>query len=267
MAKDTYYFSHDYNAHNDIKILFLRQQLGMEGYGIFWFLVESLADSGGILPMKLIPVLAMQMQVTEAKVNGVITGYDLFKFTEENFYSERLITHLQMRKTLSENGKKGAVTRWNNGGAISHPNGTPNAKERKGKEKKVKEINKENNNLKEYSEIEKQNNLESNSTQKVLLENSNLFMKPKIPTLAQVEEKFIMCGGTKEMAKVFFDNNEATGWFYRGSAIVAFQNFVPNFINAWRKNESKNQKEYTPPPTPVRESYVPKEHWGKNVID
>ena len=41
MKKDTFYFSHDYNAHNDVKILFMRQQLGMEGYGIYWFLIED----------------------------------------------------------------------------------------------------------------------------------------------------------------------------------------------------------------------------------
>ena len=77
--KESFYFSHDYNAHNDVKILFLRQQLGMEGYGIYWFLVETLADSGGILPLKIIPVLAMQMQVSEIKVKAVIESFDLFQ--------------------------------------------------------------------------------------------------------------------------------------------------------------------------------------------
>jgi len=267
MAKDTYYFSHDYNAHDDVKVLFLRQQLGMEGYGIFWFLIESLADSGGILPMKIIPVLAMQMQVTEAKVNGVITQYDLFKFTEENFFSERLISHLQLRKSLSESGKKGAISRWNNGGAISLPNGNPNAKERKGKEKKGKEINKDNNIFKENTEIKEQNNLESNPTQNVLLEKSNLFATPNIPTYDQVEERFVMCGGTKEMARNFFDKNEATGWFYKGSAIKNFASLVPGYVKQWVENDLKKPKTTFQPITPKRESYVPKEHWGKNVID
>ena len=63
----SYYFSHDYNSANDVKILFLRQQLGMEGYGIYWFLVENLAQAGGILPLNITPVLAMQMQTNKAK--------------------------------------------------------------------------------------------------------------------------------------------------------------------------------------------------------
>jgi hypothetical protein len=145
MKKDAYYFSHDYNAHNDVKILFLRQQLGMEGYGIYWFLVETLADSGGILPLKIIPVLAMQMQVSEIKVKAVIESFDLFQIIEDSFYSQRLINHLEIRKIASENGKKGAKKRWENGVANGMANGgaigDANAKERKGKEIKGNEIN------------------------------------------------------------------------------------------------------------------------------
>jgi len=140
MAKDTFYFSHDYNARNDFKILFLRQQLGMEGYGIYWFLIESLAESGGRLPLKIIPVMAMQMQVTEVKVSAVINNFDLFEVAENEFFSTRLLNHLDKRKLLSEKGKKGAENRWvGNGHPISHPISGANAKERKGKEIKEKE--------------------------------------------------------------------------------------------------------------------------------
>jgi hypothetical protein len=135
MKKDTYYFSHDYNAHNDIKILYMRQELGMEGYGIYWFLIESLADAGGILPLKIIPVLAKQMDSTETKVKAIITGYDLFDVKDSHFFSQRLLTHLELRSSLSNAGKIGANKRWKNGGAI----GDANAKEKKGKESKGKE--------------------------------------------------------------------------------------------------------------------------------
>ena len=48
----SYYFSHDYTASEDVKILYLRQELGMEGYGIYWFIVERLAVAGGRLQLK-----------------------------------------------------------------------------------------------------------------------------------------------------------------------------------------------------------------------
>ena len=139
MKKNTYYFTHDYNAHNDTKILYLRQDLGMEGYGIYWYLIESLADSGGILPLKILPVLARQMDCTLVKVEGIIRNYELFEINENQFFSQRLLNHLDVRKALSDAGKQGANNRWNNGVANGVAIDHPNAKERKGKESKVDE--------------------------------------------------------------------------------------------------------------------------------
>ena len=38
MSKDAYYFTHDSNAKDDPKCALLIDQLGMEGYGIYWML-------------------------------------------------------------------------------------------------------------------------------------------------------------------------------------------------------------------------------------
>ena len=136
----SYYFAHDYNASNDAKVLFLRQQLGMEGYGIYWFIVEQLAQSGGFLPLKIIPVLAMQRQTQETKVKAVIEGYELFQIDEDKFFSIRLLTHLSLRKQLSDKGKEGALKRWSeNSPPNSPPITLPNAKERKKGNKESKE--------------------------------------------------------------------------------------------------------------------------------
>jgi hypothetical protein len=170
MKKNTYYFSHDYNSHNDTKILYMRQDLGMEGYGIYWFLIETLADSGGILPLKIIPVLASQMNVSVSKVDVIINNYQLFQVADNQFFSERLINHLNIRSSFSEKGKEGAKIRWN-GGAIRGAN----AKEKKVKEIKLKEI-------------------ESTLTND--LSKSNLFREPKIPNKEELHHAFLNSGGT-----------------------------------------------------------------------
>jgi hypothetical protein len=149
MKSKSYYFSHDYNAANDTKILFLRHQLGMEGYGIYWFLIERLADAGGKLPIELIPVLAMQMQSTDIKVKGVITQFDLFTIVDGEFWSERLQSHLGLREKLSQSGKNGALNRWGNGEANRGAIGEGNANKRK--EKEIKENKSK---LKLFSETE-----------------------------------------------------------------------------------------------------------------
>jgi hypothetical protein len=130
MKKNTYYFSHDYNAANDVKILFLRQKYGIEGYGVYWFIVESLAQSGGELPLSIIPVLSMQMQVDVKMVEDIITSFGLFVSRGTIFVSERLLNHLDLRNKLVEKGKQGAAKRWGNREAIGNPNG----KEIKGNE-------------------------------------------------------------------------------------------------------------------------------------
>lgn len=74
------------------------------------------------------------------------------------------------------------------------------------------------------------------------LSKSNLYRKPVIPTKDKVLEVFISNGGTKEMAKTFWDNNEGTGWFLKGSPITNFANLVPSFVQNWKKIEAKNNK-------------------------
>ena len=242
MKKDTFYFSHDYNAHDDVKVLFLRQELGMEGYGIFWFLIEKLADAGGILPLNLTPVLAMQMHTSETKVLGVINQYGLFNLIENDFYSERLLDHLNIRKRLSESGKNGAEKRWGydrvaNGEAISLPNGDGNAKERKGKEIKEKGVLGEKN--EEHTQIQ----------------NSNLFRQPNIPTKEQVWEFFKGLGATKEMAKSFYDKHEGAGWFINNSPIVKWQALANSFVTNWNKIEEQRKSKAVfqqPDPTKIK---------------
>ena len=142
MKKSTYYFSHDYNAANDVKILFMRQQLGMEGYGIYWFLIEHLADAGGTLPLKIIPVLAMQMHSQEVKVRAVISEFELFQIVDDEFFSIRLNKSLEkMNELKSANSIKGKISEEKrNSTAVEQRLNCGLTKERKGKEIKGKEI-------------------------------------------------------------------------------------------------------------------------------
>ncbi|MFR4036304.1 MAG: Lin1244/Lin1753 domain-containing protein [Butyricimonas faecalis] len=58
MSKDAYYFTHDSNAKDDPKCALLIDQLGMEGYGIYWMLIEVLRDQPDYkYPLALLPSL------------------------------------------------------------------------------------------------------------------------------------------------------------------------------------------------------------------
>ena len=44
MSKDAYYFSHDSNARNDQRLVKIRMKYGMEGYGIYFGIIEILRE-------------------------------------------------------------------------------------------------------------------------------------------------------------------------------------------------------------------------------
>jgi len=97
MAKDTYYFKHDSNAKDDPKCMLLIDQLGLEGYGIYWVLVEMLRDQPEYkYPMKLLPVLAKRYLTSAEKFMTVVKNYALFEIeNDEFFFSKSLIDRMQ----------------------------------------------------------------------------------------------------------------------------------------------------------------------------
>lgn len=243
MKNNTFYFSHDFNAHNDVKILFLRQQLGMEGYGIYWFLIESLADAGGILPLKIVPVLSMQMHTNEVKVSAVINEFGLFSVVDDQFFSARLNEHLNKVNNIklinSEKGKRSAEARrlasvkqqLNSGSTADEQRKGKEIKEKKNKEKEIKENGSE-----------------------LTIADSNLFRKPNIPTFEEVKEKFIIQGGTEIMAQGFFNKWDGLGWYCNGTPIKNWISFAKNYIATYHKNEEerKQKNNQTFDPTKVK---------------
>lgn len=147
--KDAYYFSHDANAQDDPKCMILIDQLGMEGYGIFWALVEKLrSEKDYKLPLLTVEPFAKRWGTSKEKINAVIKNYNLFIIENDTFfYSERLKNSMELRTIkASENANK----RWNkelqknNDATALPPHTDSNASAMqndaiKGKESKVKE--------------------------------------------------------------------------------------------------------------------------------
>lgn len=73
------------------------------------------------------------------------------------------------------------------------------------------------------------------------LSKSNLYRQPSVPSYELVKSVFVRQGGTEEMAKKFFDNNEATSWFLKGSPITNFVSLVSGFIANWNVNLKKEK--------------------------
>ena len=94
---DSCYFSHDANAKDDFKIMLLIEEMGLEGYGIFWVLIETLREQQGYkYPIRLLSVIARKYNTTLAKVEAVVAKYQLFVIEDDCFfYSKSLIRRMQ----------------------------------------------------------------------------------------------------------------------------------------------------------------------------
>lgn len=147
MKKDAYYFSHDSNAKDDPKCSLLIEELGLEGYGIYWVLIETLRDQPDYrYPIKMIPILARKYNTTSAKVEVIVRNYGLFEVTNDEFFSISLLKRMEQKEAKSLKAKESVNQRWLRTKYENDTNVLPTLfdgntiKESKVKEKKVKEI-------------------------------------------------------------------------------------------------------------------------------
>ena len=118
MPKDAYYFPHDSNAKDDPKCVLLIEQLGMEGYGIYWMLIETLREQPDYTyPVANIPALGRRYNTTAEKVKTVVCNYGLFTVKDDKiFFSDslnrRMLVLEEKHAKRSEAGRLGNAARW-----------------------------------------------------------------------------------------------------------------------------------------------------------
>lgn len=143
--KDTYYFSHDYNARSDIKIKALIRKHGITGYGIYWCIVEDLYNNANALRLDY-ESIAYELRVDEDIIKSIINDFELFEIEDEYFMSLSVERRLLERENKSNKARKSANDRWEkhrkNANAMqTHSEGNA-IKERKEKEIKENKVNK-----------------------------------------------------------------------------------------------------------------------------
>ena len=111
MSKETFYFSHDYNARNDIKIKRLIVKHGYEGYGIFWGLIEDLYQNTNALPLDY-ECIAHDFRVSSDMIESIINDFDLFDVEKDTFGSLSVKRRLDKRNEKSLKARESAMKRW-----------------------------------------------------------------------------------------------------------------------------------------------------------
>ena len=107
MEKEAFYFPHFCNARHDRKIRRLRKELGTEGYGIYFMLLETLREQHDLMyPLEDLDLLAEEFGVSEAKVRVAICNYGLFEIDEEQkFFSPKMLVYLEPYFKMKEQRK------------------------------------------------------------------------------------------------------------------------------------------------------------------
>jgi hypothetical protein len=123
--KDAYYFSHDSNAIIDPKILDMRADYGLEGYGLYWVIIEMLRNQVNYKleysksTTRAIKTLSNASIDVQNFIKDCIEEYSLFKVDQTYFYSESLIRRMDYwadtRQKRTDAAKKAAKARWKDG--------------------------------------------------------------------------------------------------------------------------------------------------------
>jgi hypothetical protein len=137
--KETFYFSHDYNARSDTKIKKLLQKHGYLGYGIYWALIEDLYLNENSLQCDT-ECIAFDLRVSENIIKEIINDFNLFEIEDGFFSSQSVEKRLNKRNEKSEKARSNASKRWNDANAMQTQSDRNAIKESKVKESKVKEI-------------------------------------------------------------------------------------------------------------------------------
>lgn len=143
MAVESPYFSHDYNARNDRKMVTLRKREGMTGLGVYWSIVEMLYEEGGYLALLEIENISFELRVKPEVVRRIVCDYELFRVDGEKFWSESALSRIEIRNSKTTKARESALEGWNRrkgdaNAMRSHSDGNA-IKERKGKDNKEKD--------------------------------------------------------------------------------------------------------------------------------
>lgn len=187
MAKETYYFSHDSNALTDTKILNMRADYGLEGYGLYWAIIEMMRNEEDY-KLKLnkntyraIKTLTNTTIDIEKFIKDCLDDYELFEQEDENFYSNSLLRRMQEKDKKSAIAKEKAKKRWNSNATAKQQQCSNNAnKEKESKEKENKK-----------NENKENKNKEENRNKVVEIYNTYCVNLPQVQKLTEKREKAI----------------------------------------------------------------------------
>ena len=218
------YFSHDIFTRENLKIKRLVAAHKMEGYGVFWAVVEFLHNNNNKLLLSEIDIIAADLGVDVKLVESVVKNFKLFSIRNKVISSSRVAQNIKLKNEKSEKAKKAAMQRWQDNSTDADallPQCECNAiKESKVNESKEKEIKENKKNESKESNKKKENENEKNEKNENKANQTAL--KQENPTEIKAEKQNSMQNAQliiKNFAAQFSDNRQNSN-FHGTSANV-----------------------------------------------
>ncbi len=255
MSAKTQFFSHDFNSRNNYKLLELRAEYGWEGYGLFWAILESIAENDKPLPLDRIGALSVALGVSKeflASYFKFCIDLGIFIEKEASITSESLEQRLEYKREKTRKAKASAEARW----------GKANAKQ----------VQSDSNAefMRSHSDFNANNTTQHNTTQKIDIEAE---ASPKPSKKKTLKDTFA------DRKKAFKDEVESYSEEYAGWMLSDFFGYwsEPNQaktkmswemkptwdtgrrLQTWAKNQKGNEQ------SPYDTTKVVKEKNGKNT--
>jgi len=111
MAKETLYFTHDFGARNDPKMINLQIKHGMLGIGCYWCIVEILNEQGGEIPLEY-ERIGFELRVDTNVLKSVINDFDLFIIDDKILSSKSVLRRIEIRQSKSTKARESVSKRW-----------------------------------------------------------------------------------------------------------------------------------------------------------
>ncbi|GHT17551.1 hypothetical protein FACS1894189_3640 [Planctomycetales bacterium] len=87
---------------------------GWTGYGLFWAIIERLADSTDYCHARDYSMLAYNLRTESQLIKSIVEDFQLFEFTEDGlcFYSESLMERMRMKDVCSSKRSEAKRKYW-----------------------------------------------------------------------------------------------------------------------------------------------------------
>ena len=88
-------------------------EMGWEGYGLFWALIEMLRNESDHRMQKHYKSIAFALHTNEESIKKLVNDFDLFGTDDQFFWSESLLKRMELKEAKSEKMRNAANKRWN----------------------------------------------------------------------------------------------------------------------------------------------------------